>query len=94
MLRNELRRSKREDAEGLTRPGRKVRRISIIIMNIEWLRLCRRPLLSTYAISYCLLVTSERCLEGGRDRNGTPADFVFISYELLFTKGSPMFSGY
>ena len=33
-------------------------------INTEWLRLCRRPLLSTEAISYCLLVTSERCLEG------------------------------
>ena len=55
----------------------KGRRIGI---NTEWLRLCRRPLLSTDHIRYCLLVTSERCLEGGRDRNGAPADVVFISY--------------
>ena len=54
--------------------------LNIRIHITEWLRLCRRPLLSTHAISYCLLVTSERCLEGGRDRNGAPADFVFISY--------------
>ena len=53
-------------------------RISINInMITEWLRLSRRPLLSTDAIRYCLLVTSERCLEGGRDRNGAPAVFFF-----------------
>ena len=49
-------------------------------INIEWLRLCRRPLLSTDAISYCVLVTSERCLEGGRDRNGARTDAVDTSY--------------
>ena len=59
------------------------RRINISIRinrNSEWLRLCRRPLLSTDVIRYCSLVTSERCLQGGRGRNGAPADFVFISY--------------
>ena len=44
----------------------------------EWLRLCRRPLLSTDNIRYYLLVTSERCLERGRDRNGAPRRFYFL----------------
>ena len=59
---------------------------TIITMIIEWLRLCRRPLLSTDAIRYCLLLTSDRCLEGGRDRNGARDDFVFTSCQMLFAK--------
>ena len=54
--------------------------IDIPILITEWLRLCRQPLLSIDVISYCLLVTSERCLEGEGDRNGALADVVFISY--------------
>ena len=57
------------------------------------------------ATRYSRLVSSQRCLEGGRDRNGAPDDFVFTSCQMLFAKGrwkekvklterSTMFYGY
>lgn len=49
----------------------------------EWIRLCRRPFLSTDCIRYCLLVTSVRCLEGGRYRNGARALFVFLLLDAI-----------
>ena len=42
--------------------------------------------LSNDAILYCLFEASDRCLEGGRGRNGAPDDFVFTSCQILFAK--------
>ena len=36
--------------------------------------------------SLLLFLTSDRCLEGGRDRNGAPDDFVFTSCQMQFAE--------